>query len=413
MPFGSDQPNNTYQRVAVAMTALTMLLSIVDWIAGPTTDAYSIIIGVVHLALIALVPKYPETGGILILLLELLCSMHGTLGGPSRLWGNALAAGAIVFREGRTSVLIAVVSCNATMQLLQTENQREGAYDIDLMIHAFRLAFIALAGLLGFALSIMFKRQQTRETEHEQSLEQERERHRLQSLDYATQVHDHVSGKLANIVMIGSKHDGSPAASEDVSTTNDVDPCAGAFRNGDADGDAAAEDMDWKLVVSEASQALAEIHDIIELMSGIREREAAVEHTDSSAVERLQRLCDDIVARLEHAGLRGTFTVHDNGLPPNPDDARLMLLDALLDEIGSNIQRHCPQDAAFACSIMLHDAVAEVTQCNPASASADDQPPSTHMGLGLYQDQLLAVGGSLRTTVEDGMWMLYACVPLE
>ncbi len=37
---------------------------------------------------------------------------------------------------------------------------------------------------------------------------------------------------------------------------------------------------------------------------------------------------------------------------------------------------------------------------------------STHMGLGLYRDRLLHIGGMLRTEVEDGTWMLYARVPL-
>ena len=34
------------------------------------------------------------------------------------------------------------------------------------------------------------------------------------------------------------------------------------------------------------------------------------------------------------------------------------------------------------------------------------------MGLGLYRDRLLHIGGMLRTEVEDCTWMLYARVPL-
>lgn len=42
----------------------------------------------------------------------------------------------------------------------------------------------------GLLLSMMMRRQQTREQAHERMLERERQEHHAQTLDYATQVHD-------------------------------------------------------------------------------------------------------------------------------------------------------------------------------------------------------------------------------
>ncbi|MBD9132858.1 MAG: ATP-binding protein [Bifidobacterium bifidum] len=92
----------------------------------------------------------------------------------------------------------------------------------------------------------------------------------------------------------------------------------------------------------------------------------------------------------------------------------MTLLGEPLNEIAHNIIRHCPAGCEFDCSVILHDDVAEVTQYNSVTHPADksETAVSTHMGLGLYRDRLLHIGGMLRTEVEDGTWMLYARVPL-
>ena len=50
----------------------------------------------------------------------------------------------------------------------------------------FMIAIIVFAGLLGLLLSMMMRRQQTREQAHERMLERERQEHHAQTLDYAT-----------------------------------------------------------------------------------------------------------------------------------------------------------------------------------------------------------------------------------
>lgn len=52
----------------------------------------------------------------------------------------------------------------------------------------FMIAIIVFAGLLGLLLSMMMRRQRTREQAHERMLE--RQEHHAQTLDYAAQVHD-------------------------------------------------------------------------------------------------------------------------------------------------------------------------------------------------------------------------------
>ena len=54
----------------------------------------------------------------------------------------------------------------------------------------FMIAIIVFAGLLGLLLSMMMRRQQTREQAHERMLERERQEHHAQTLDYASREHD-------------------------------------------------------------------------------------------------------------------------------------------------------------------------------------------------------------------------------
>ena len=63
------------------------------------------------------------------------------------------------------------------------------------------IAISVFAGLLGLLLSMMMRRQQTREQAHERMLERERQEHHAQTLDYATQV----KSLLARDSMEGSR----------------------------------------------------------------------------------------------------------------------------------------------------------------------------------------------------------------
>lgn len=64
------------------------------------------------------------------------------------------------------------------------------------------------------------------------------------------------------------------------------------------------------------------------------------------------------------------------------DPDHMTLLGEPLNEIAHNIIRHCPAGCEFDCSVMLHDDVAEVTQYNSVTHSADksETAVSTHMG---------------------------------
>ncbi|KAB7791430.1 sensor histidine kinase [Bifidobacterium leontopitheci] len=392
---GIEKTSQALFRIGVALTVLMLLLSILDWVSDPAADVYSIVVGIVDLILIALIPVFPETCGILILVLEMVCSIYGTVGGPSRIWGDALATGAIVLCDGHVATLIAIIAGQGTILLIQTEYSHDGADRLALMSDVFVLTLIALGGLLGMMINVILKRQRLREEEHERKLEQERQRNRMRMLEYAAQVHDHVSGRLANIAMICSRHAGPLALDGDVPD----------------DARSADDDEDWRLVASQAAESLADVHAIIELMSGIRDRQAE-ERANEPYLDRLRRLCGEISGKLDHDGLHGSFAVRDNGIAAKLDGGRLTLLGELLDEVGSNIARHCPVDGTYACSVMLHDGVAEVTQYNDVSAQPCGITMSTHKGLELYRERVTGIGGAFRTGTKDGMWTLYACVPL-
>lgn len=150
----------------------------------------------------------------------------------------------------------------------------------------FMIAIIVFAGLLGLLLSMMMRRQQTREQAHERMLKRERQEQHAQTLDYAAQVHDRISGRLANISMICSRHIGERNA---------------------ADADS-RDAEDWRLVASQVADSLADAYSIIELMSGIQWR-GSTTRSDAVSVDRLRRLCDALREELAGKGFHGGFAL--------------------------------------------------------------------------------------------------------
>lgn len=300
-----------------------------------------------------------------------------------------MAVGFITFREGNGIASAVLIVVAFALQLLHAIHMAGGLSYLNVTNGLFMIAIIVFAGLLGLLLSMMMRRQQTREQAHERMLE--RQEQHAQTLDYAAQVHDRISGRLASISMICSKHIGERNAV-------------------DADS---RDAEDWRLVASQVADSLADAYSIIELMSGIQWR-GSTTRADTVSVDRLRRLCDALREELAGKGFHGGFALHDNGLMEDIDPDHMTLLGEPLNEIAHNIIRHCPAGCEFDCSVMLHDDVAEVTQYNSVTHPADksETAVSTHMGLGLYRDRLLHIGGMLRTEVEDGTWMLYARVPL-
>lgn len=137
-----------------------------------------------------------------------ICVIYGTDGGPNRIWSLALAVGFITFREGNGIALAVLIVVAFVLQLLHAIHMAGGLSYLNVTNGLFMIAIIVFAGLLGLLLSMMMRRQQTREQAHERMLKRERQEHHAQTLDYAAQVHDRISGRLANISMICSRHIG-------------------------------------------------------------------------------------------------------------------------------------------------------------------------------------------------------------
>lgn len=119
-----------------------------------------------------------------------ICVIYGTDGGPNRIWSLASAVGFITFREGNGIALAVLIVVAFDLQLLHAIHMAGGLSYLNVTNGLFMIAIIVFAGLLGLLLSMMMRRQQTREQAHERMLERERQEHHAQTLDYATQVHD-------------------------------------------------------------------------------------------------------------------------------------------------------------------------------------------------------------------------------
>jgi glucose-6-phosphate-specific signal transduction histidine kinase len=219
-------------------------------------------------------------------------------------------------------------------------------------------------------------------------VETERQLNRLRrSTAIASQMHDAVSGKLSRIAILA--HNVLP------------------------DIEQAEERERWLFVGETAEEALVGVRQIIDRLDSDNEDplEGIVE--SDSLVENIRHLADASDIRLHQQGFDGQSVVRGT-TSAGLDSASEELLD-LIQELYTNIELHSDQTCnTYHFSIIVNADRAIVSQTNGIKRSLSwNEPVSTGKGLKLHRKTLSALGGVLKTSEEQGQWIVYAVLPLR
>jgi hypothetical protein len=129
----------------------------------------------------------------------------------------------------------------------------------------------------------------------------------------------------------------------------------------------------------------------------------------SAAIARKTKALDKNLSRL---GINGTTSMHGSCVP---DDAqtRSIILD-LLQEIYTNLARHCSTQGTYNVFITLDDSLVKIRETNDVSIDASAAPwKESGMGLQFHRQRLAAIGGILNTALDDDSWILFAVIPVH
>ncbi|KAA8818628.1 sensor histidine kinase [Bifidobacterium vespertilionis] len=271
-----------------------------------------------------------------------------------------------------------------------------------------------LAALAGYALV------ERRRVEEARRLAEENARMR-RDVELGSRIHDSVTQGLTAIALTADRL----RTAESVAS---VVP-GGADRPGGPDGDL---DDGLAMIASTARRTLGQVRSVIDVLNGRDEAFAAAPASDRlPALRAMVREGDD---RLRRMGFEGRTTIEaDGGAAEFVDSAGSAgsaainpvawreLVD-LLGQLATNIAVHAdPQAGAYAIDVRLETGAngprATVTQSNGVAAAHEglqggDRVPHSGRGLALHRARIEALGGSLHTSLEDGVWVLSAVIPL-
>lgn len=271
-----------------------------------------------------------------------------------------------------------------------------------------------LSALAGYALV------ERRRVEDARRLAEENARMR-RDVELGSRIHDSVTQGLTAIALTADR---LRAAESAASVAPD-----GTGRPGGPDGDL---DDGLGMIASTARRTLGQVRSVIDVLNGRDEGFAAAPASDRlPALRAMVREGDD---RLRRLGFEGRTTIEADGGAAGIADfagsagstainpvAWRELVD-LLGQLATNIAVHAdPQAGAYAIDVRLEAGAngprATVTQSNGVAAAheglqAGDRVPHSGRGLALHRARIEVLGGSLHTSLEDGVWVLSAVIPL-
>lgn len=273
-----------------------------------------------------------------------------------------------------------------------------------------------LSALAGYALV------ERRRVEDARRLAEENARMR-RDVELGSRIHDSVTQGLTAIALTADRL----RAAESVAS---VAP-GGTGSPGGPDGDL---DDELAMIASTARRTLGQVRSVIDVLNGRDEGFAAAPALDRlPALRAMGREGDD---RLRRLGFEGRTTIEaDEGAAEFVDSAGSVAFNPeainpvawrelvdLLGQLATNIAVHAdPQAGAYAIDVRLETGAngprATVTQSNGVAAAheglqAGDRVPHSGRGLALHRARIEALGGSLHTSLEDGVWVLSAVIPL-
>lgn len=374
------------QHKSVYLTAVACLATIViQLIIGPPANAISWTLIAIELALTCAMPFAPMPACLAMFALHVLCGvvpvpliwapfaifpLIGYIAYASRkVWWPALA------------VLIAALSDVVSNLINGTDNPV-----------LWGLSEIPLFGMTALLCRLIRVYADARLKEASLAFEEQRQKDRLEQIEHnqrlATTIHDSVTRELSSVAMLAWKWEHDAQTSDEVRAAMTTIRC-------------------------EAQSALNHVHDVIDLMSDASaDRPGAA----SGSVPRLR----DILCTEDEAatalGYDGTSLIRGDGDSLN-DHPRYPIVADLVKELYANIIRHAQPGAdAYALVMKITPDAVTVSQTNRVNKARNSAGPLTGVrhgrGLQSHAKTIERIGGTVRSSQEDGQWYFHATIPL-
>ena len=376
--------------IAVSVTAL--ILSVFECVEISSPNPFYWILYSCYMLTILVLPAWPRQGSWLMLAISYLLPLFEGPRYPAILLGEIIALSVLAYYAKVWESILALLSAFLAQSLVA-----DFLHPVDVFSW---FVFVALCGS-GLLLGYVFREKSRREEAEKRQAQEELAIARLQLVEarhkLALRIHDSLTNNLSDISLIAHEH------TEDSLTEN-------------PDSDVS----DWRTVSERTEDSFKQIHTIIDLLS----QDPQTRQNPQTGQGLWEAEISSLVTRLrEHHDQRGqrghvSLEIADGldlqqKISPEVQEETL----SLLTEIFANLQRHAPSgDDSYDLFVQIGPERILIRQTNDLSN------PGTHplseaersgRGLAMHQAIVEKLGGTMRTRLQDGHWLIYVSLPVS
>ncbi|WP_281667361.1 sensor histidine kinase [Parascardovia denticolens] len=376
--------------IAVSVTAL--ILSVFECVEISSPNPFYWILDSCYMLTILVLPAWPRQGSWLMLAISYLLPLFEGPRYPAILLGEIIALSVLAYYAKVWESILALLSAFLAQSLVA-----DFLHPVDVFSW---FVFVALCGS-GLLLGYVFREKSRREEAEKRQAQEELAIARLQLVEarnkLALRIHDSLTNNLSDISLIAHEH------TEDSLTEN-------------PDSDVS----DWRTVSERTEDSFKQIHTIIDLLS----QDPQTRQNPQTGQGLWEAEISSLVTRLrEHHDQRGqrghvSLKIADGldlqqKISPEVQEETL----SLLTEIFANLQRHAPSgDDSYDLFVQIGPERILIRQTNDLSNPGTRPLPEAERsgrGLGMHQAIVEKLGGTMRTRLQDGHWLIYVSLPVS
>lgn len=376
--------------IAVSVTAL--ILSVFECVEISSPNPFYWILYSCYMLTILVLPAWPRQGSWLMLAISYLLPLFEGPRYPAILLGEIIALSVLAYYAKVWESILALLSAFLAQSLVA-----DFLHPVDVFSW---FVFVALCGS-GLLLGYVFREKSRREEAEKRQAQEELAIARLQLVEarnkLALRIHDSLTNNLSDISLIAHEH------TEDSLTEN-------------PDSDVS----DWRTVSERTEDSFKQIHTIIDLLS----QDPQTRQNPQTGQGLWEAEISSLVTRLrEHHDQRGqrghvSLEIADGldlqqKISPEVQEETL----SLLTEIFANLQRHAPSgDDSYDLFVQIGPERILIRQTNDLPNSGTRPLPEAERsgrGLAMHQAIVEKLGGTMRTRLQDGHWLIYVSLPVS
>lgn len=376
--------------IAVSVTAL--ILSVFECVEISSPNPFYWILYSCYMLTILVLPAWPRQGSWLMLAISYLLPLFEGPRYPAILLGEIIALSVLAYYAKVWESILALLSAFLAQSLVA-----DFLHPVDVFSW---FVFVALCGS-GLLLGYVFREKSRREEAEKRQAQEELAIARLQLVEarnkLALRIHDSLTNNLSDISLIAHEH------TEDSLTEN-------------PDSDVS----DWRTVSERTEDSFKQIHTIIDLLS----QDPQTRQNPQTGQGLWEAEISSLVTRLrEHHDQRGqrghvSLEIADGldlqqKISPEVQEETL----SLLTEIFANLQRHAPSgDDSYDLFVQIGPERILIRQTNDLSNPGTyplSEAERSGRGLAMHQAIVEKLGGTMRTRLQDGHWLIYVSLPVS